>query len=72
MQRVINRVQPLVLSGLLLALPWAAALPKNVKPDPNGLAPQDVKDLHYGDVLFYFYQDDFLHWHSTLDLVQIK
>src|SRR5260370_19772791 len=32
---------------------------KNVKPDPNGLAPQDVKDLHYGDVLFYFYQDDY-------------
>ena len=59
MQRVINRVQPLVLSGLLLALPWAAALPKNVKPDPNGLAPQDVKDLHYGDVLFYFFQDDY-------------
>jgi hypothetical protein len=58
-QRVINRVQPLVLSGLLLALPWAAALPKNVKPDPNGLAPQDVKDLHYGDVLFYFFQDDY-------------
>jgi hypothetical protein len=47
------------LSGLLLALPWAAALPKNVKPDPNGLAPQDVKDLHYGDVLFYFFQDDY-------------
>jgi Tetratricopeptide repeat len=58
-QRVINRVQPLVLSGLLLALPWAVALPKNVKPDPNGLAPQDVKDLHYGDVLFYFFQDDY-------------
>src|SRR5260370_16937100 len=32
---------------------------KNVKPDPNGLAPQDVKDLHYGDVLFYFFQDDY-------------
>src|SRR3981081_281832 len=32
---------------------------KNVKPDPNGLPPQDVKDLHYGDVLFYFYQDDY-------------
>src|ERR1700686_389344 len=31
----------------------------NVTPDPNGLPPQDVKDLHYGDVLFYFYQDDY-------------
>jgi tetratricopeptide (TPR) repeat protein len=44
---------------LLLSLPLAAAWGKNVKPDPDGLAPQDVKDLHYGDVLFYFYQDDF-------------
>jgi len=44
---------------MLLALLPAAALPKNVKPDPDGLPPQDVKDLHYGDVLFYFYQDDY-------------
>jgi hypothetical protein len=55
---VINRLRPLILGGLLLALP-AAALAKNVKPDPDGLPPQDVKDLHYGDVLFYFYQDDY-------------
>lgn len=59
MRRVINRLRPLILSGLLLALPVAVAHAKNVKPDPNGLAPQDVKDLHYGDVLFYFYQDDY-------------
>jgi tetratricopeptide (TPR) repeat protein len=44
---------------LLLTLPLAAAWGKNVNPDPDGLPPQDVKDLHYGDVLFYFYQDDF-------------
>jgi len=44
---------------LLLALPWVHAYAKNVAPDPNGLPPQDVKDLHYGDVLFYFYQDDY-------------
>src|SRR5580698_1518483 len=43
----------------MLALPWAAAQPKNIKPDPDGLPPQDVKDLHYGDVLFYFFQDDY-------------
>ncbi|HEY1314082.1 MAG TPA: hypothetical protein VGE92_09395 [Steroidobacteraceae bacterium] len=55
---MINRLRPLILGGLLLALP-AAALAKNVKPDPDGLPPQDVKDLHYGDVLFYFYQDDY-------------
>jgi hypothetical protein len=58
-QRVINRLGPLILGGLLLALPPAVACAKNVKPDPNGLPPQDVKDLHYGDVLFYFYQDDY-------------
>jgi Tetratricopeptide repeat len=58
-QRVINRLWPLVLGGLLLALAPAAMQAKNVKPDPNGLPPQDVKDLHYGDVLFYFYQDDY-------------
>jgi tetratricopeptide (TPR) repeat protein len=57
--RVINRLRPLFLGGLLLALPLAASLAKNVKPDPDGLAPQDVKDLAYGDVLFYFYQDDY-------------
>jgi hypothetical protein len=58
-QRVINRLRPLILSGLLLALPLTVAQAKNVAPDPNGLPPQDVKDLHYGDVLFYFYQDDY-------------
>jgi hypothetical protein len=56
---VINSLRPLILGGLMLALPWTAALPKNIKPDPDGLPPQDVKDLHYGDVLFYFYQDDY-------------
>jgi tetratricopeptide (TPR) repeat protein len=57
--RVTNTLRPLILGGLLLALPWAGACAKDVKPDPNGLAPQDVKDLHYGDVLFYFFQDDY-------------
>jgi hypothetical protein len=49
----------MILGGLLLGLPWAAVPAKNIKPDPNGLPPHDVKDLHYGDVLFYFYQDDY-------------
>jgi tetratricopeptide (TPR) repeat protein len=56
---MINRLRPLILGGLLLALPPTPVLAGNVKPDPDGLAPQDVKDLHYGDVLFYFYQDDY-------------
>jgi tetratricopeptide (TPR) repeat protein len=58
-QGVINTLRPLLLGGLLLALPFAAPLAKNVKPDPNGLAPHAVQDLAYGDVLFYFYQDDY-------------
>ena len=59
MRRAINRLRPFILSGLLLALPPAVVHAKNVKPDPDGLPPQDVKDLHYGDVLFYFFQDDY-------------
>jgi hypothetical protein len=58
-RRVINSLRPLFLGGLLLALPWAGAAGKNIKPDPNGLAPHEVQDLHYGDVLFYFFQDDY-------------
>ena len=59
MQRVSNKLRPFILSGLLLALPPAVAYAKNIKPDPDGLPPQDVKDLAYGDVLFYFFQDDY-------------
>jgi hypothetical protein len=58
-QRLTNRLRPVLLGGLLLALPWAQAGAANVKPDPNGLPPHDVLDLAYGDVLFYFYQDDY-------------
>jgi hypothetical protein len=58
-QRMSSKLWPMLLGGLLLALPLAPAAAKNVKPDPNGLPPHDVKDLHYGDVLFYFYQDNF-------------
>jgi tetratricopeptide (TPR) repeat protein len=43
----------------LFALPWACVEAKNIKPDPNGLPAHPVEDLAYGDVLFYFYQDDY-------------
>ena len=59
MQGVTHRLRPFVLGGLLLAIPLTAVQAKNVKPDPNGLAPHQVQDLAYGDVLFYFFQDDY-------------
>ena len=49
---------PLLVACALL-LPGVRATAENVKPDPDGLAPQAVRDLPYGDVLFYFYQDDY-------------
>jgi Tetratricopeptide repeat len=58
-QGVINTLKPIFLGGLLLLLPLTAAQAKNVKPDPNGLTPHAVMDLSYGDVLFYFFQDDY-------------
>ena len=59
MQGVINTLRPLLLGGLLLTVPFAASAAKNVTPDPNGLAPHAVEDLAYGDVLFYFFEDDY-------------
>jgi len=58
-QGLINTLRPLLLGGLLLAVPFAASPAKDVKPDPNGLAPHAVQDLAYGDVLFYFFEDDY-------------
>ena len=62
-QRMSIKLRPMLPGGLLLALalalPFSPAAAKNIKPDPNGLPPHEVRDLHYGDVLFYFYQDDY-------------
>jgi tetratricopeptide (TPR) repeat protein len=57
--RKTNRLRPLILSGVLCTLPWLASGAKDVKPDPNGLAPHPIQDLAYGDVLFYFFEDDY-------------
>jgi tetratricopeptide (TPR) repeat protein len=50
-----------VIGTLVLCLCLSAAHAKDTfaPPDPDGLPPHDVKDLHYGDVLFYFFQDDY-------------
>jgi tetratricopeptide repeat protein len=42
-----------------LALPWAPLGAANVKQDPNSLTSHPVEDLHYGDVLFYYFQNDY-------------
>jgi len=54
-----DMLRTLRVGAVLLVLPWMLAHGANVKPDPNGLPPHAIKDLHYGDVLFYFYQDDY-------------
>ena len=58
-RRTRGGLRSLLLCGALMSLPWGLATAKNVKPDPDGLPPRDVKDLAYGDVLFYFFQDDY-------------
>ena len=62
MPRVHDRILTLIVSAALLAVPASSAFArktKYVKADPNQMAPHEIKDLHYGDVLFYFYQDDY-------------
>jgi len=58
-RRVIRWARALALGGLLMSGLAPCASAKNIKPDPNGLPPHDIKDLSYGDVLFYFFQDDY-------------
>jgi len=58
-------------SVAVLACAPAAARAKKEKVDPPLVgAPQVVKDLHWGDVLFYFYQDDYLQSLTRLGAAQ--
>lgn len=50
--RLLQRLVPLIVALCATAVPAAA------KPPPDKLPVTRVRDLHYGDVLFYFYQDD--------------
>ncbi len=63
MARVHDRFLTLLVSASLLAgaagAVHARARTQYVKADPDKLAPHEINDLHYGDVLFYFYQDDY-------------
>lgn len=56
----------LMLAGLLAGSALAAEEPKGT------LAPTTVKDLYYGDVLFYFYQDDYFNALTRLRAAQEK
>ena len=59
MRRIAPTLRAIILGVSLAALPPAVPAAKFAKPDPDGLPPHEVKDLHYGDVLFYFFQDDY-------------
>ena len=50
----------------------AAATPAAATPPSGTLAPTTIKDLYYGDVLFYFYQDDYFNALTRLRAAQDK
>ena len=50
---------PVLTCALLASLTFAALPPAfGARKNPDKLPETKVQDLHYGDVLFYFYQDD--------------
>lgn len=59
----LHRVRALIWVGAgaaLLSLGTAGAADRNTASSPLIGTPQVVKDLHWGDVLFYFYQGEYL------------
>lgn len=57
---------------LLLAGLFASGATAAAQPQGGTLAPTTIKDLYYGDVLFYFYQDDYFNALTRLRAAQTK
>ena len=67
-----GRCNKLLVSVLLALGATGAAAKERKPPEPRPLVgtPQVVRDLHWGDVLFYFYQDDYLQALTRLGAAQ--
>jgi hypothetical protein len=61
-----------VLAGRAGAAEEPAAAAAAATPPSGTLAPTTIKDLYYGDVLFYFYQDDYFNALTRLRAAQDK
>ncbi len=69
----VRRVRRSLACLLALALPLAVATATpRATPTPGSLPPIKVQDLYYGDVLFYFFQDDYFEALTRLTAAQEK
>jgi hypothetical protein len=59
------------LLALSLVITVAGAKQRDL-PNPGALPPVKVQDLYYGDVLFYFFQDDYFEALTRLTAAQLK